>query len=331
MIKNLFVARTPLQLINMIEAREHFKTKKNILIVIYHDMNKNQSELQLKDLIKHEDWDEVLEFERTQSTSKFLTYLKIIKEAKKNVYEYIFIGDLGAIQRQIVANCNKKYLFLVDDGVLTIAYYKNNFQHEKKKGVDFKKLRYMIFGLKTDFTDSINLFTIFNLLPKANVKVIQNNFNYLKQNVINKLKQSDEIYFLGQKLVEVGMMDKDIYFAYIKKIIKYFKGSTIIYIPHRGETGYEELRSLESENFKIKKVNKPIEIYFATDGILPKHVASFNTSALFTIDKLFDKSKLSAFKIDENHLKMFNSEVNECYNFLKNTKCEIIELKDVKK
>jgi len=38
---NLFVARSPLQLTNAIEAKYYFKTKNNVLVLYYSEMNKN--------------------------------------------------------------------------------------------------------------------------------------------------------------------------------------------------------------------------------------------------------------------------------------------------
>ena len=176
---NLFIVNSPLQFLGAIEARDHFKTKDNILIVTLTEYEKNNE--QIHKLLKTFPWNESIILNYVAKQSKFLEYLKIIKKLQKRTYDYIFIGDFQVLNQLISANLKKHSLFLLDDGVATLNLHKHNLRHKKQLHQKFfRRIRYNIFGLKTAITDTVNYFSIYDLKPHRNEQIEKNNFNYLK-------------------------------------------------------------------------------------------------------------------------------------------------------
>jgi len=66
-MKNIFIARSPLQLINCIEAKEHFQTQHNILLIIYTKGERNNQ--QIDDLISLTFWDEIIKIPPPHTSS----------------------------------------------------------------------------------------------------------------------------------------------------------------------------------------------------------------------------------------------------------------------
>jgi hypothetical protein len=123
-MSNLFFITSPLQLINATEAREHFKTTNNVLVVIfteYESKNRNQ----ISSLINEQEWDNVIRFDLRSKNSKttFLRQIQLVKALKKEVYDNIFCGNYSSIGKMILASVRKNKVYLLDDGAVTITQH----------------------------------------------------------------------------------------------------------------------------------------------------------------------------------------------------------------
>ena len=195
MLKNLFIARSPLQLLNAIEAKEHFHTAHSILLLIY-DSNSVNS-VQMESLSTLSSFNEVIHFDNARSSKllKLAHQYRLIKRLQTSDYDYVFSGDYGTINQIVVANLHLNTLYLLDDGTMTLVTHKTklNPNHPIKWNKKFKLLRYKLFGLKTKHIHTVHLFTGFTLQPHASEKIVINNYNFLKKTYL-KTAQKDEIY-----------------------------------------------------------------------------------------------------------------------------------------
>ena len=295
-MKNLFIIGTPLQLINAMEAINHFKLEKNILVIVHRSLKANKTQIdKIRDLYK---WEEVIDIEYSKHSS-LLKYVNLVKYLKRYTYKYIFFPKLEVVPKLVIANVKKEKVFLLDDGGLTVTIYEKFIKTNKLNKYDLKELRFLLFGLKIKIRDKINLFTYFDLEPVNGIEVIKNNLTYLKNKIKNAKRDDNVIYFLGQPIST--LIDDAIYRNSLKSIIKKYN-KKLVYIPHRGETQdkIDYLSELDNSMFSIKDIGMPVELFFLNTKIYPSHVISYYSTALTTLDLIFEDSVINYIKVPEN-------------------------------
>lgn len=302
-MNNLFLITSPLQLINAIEAKEHFKLTSNILVVIFTEhasKNKNQ----ISRLIKEEEWDQVIRFDQRLKNSKttFLRQIKLVKLLQKESYNMLFCGDFSSINKLIIANVEKQKVYLMDDGATTINRHIHELgvKHSDQKIPLTKKIRHWrfnLFGLKTIPTDTINLFTSYDLTPHGNEEIVRNELKYFKETFLAHATVDNTVYFLGQPLSDIEMITRETYLGYLKAIRDYY-GTKIVYIPHRAEHTMQDIEAMQDESFEVMYTDLPIELEFITANRYPMQIASFYSSALFTLNIIYPECTITAFEIE---------------------------------
>ncbi|CAA6820019.1 MAG: Unknown protein [uncultured Sulfurovum sp.] len=301
---NLFLIRSPLQLINAIEAQQYFKTKKNILCIIHNTSVINSSHM--RKVLPLNNWDEIIELNPHNHKNSFLNNVKLIKKLQKKHFKYIFTGDIGNINTAFISSLRKNETYLLDDGTLTLVSHKIlNHPYEKEKwNKTLKRNRYKVFGLNCNLkNEAINYFTLFEIQAHSNEKIVKNEFTFFKKTFLTALKKDlNTVYFIGQNLLVENIVSEKTYFWYLKNIIKYYKDKTIIYYPHRFEKITDSYSVIESENFIIKKSSQPIEVELLTKKMYPMYIASFVSSALSSLQKIFQDASIDSFVIKQSEL-----------------------------
>ncbi|MDD3442357.1 MAG: hypothetical protein PHW89_03755 [Sulfurimonas denitrificans] len=316
-MKNLFVLKSPLQIINALEAVAHFKLSNNIFVLIYTDSLVNEN--QMRELADSNSMPDI-EFihVKKEFKSKFLKYVQLIKEFKKDSYNHIFLGEIGKFHKVLLANIKKEKVFLLDDGTATIKFYNEVIKTNKYNRYKFKEMRFLLFGLRVKIKDKINLFTYFDFEPIHGVEIVKNRLeNLRKNNQGQECKHNEEIiYFIGEPLDQINVIDTDTYKDMIENLINMFK-KKVIYIPHRYESKQlkKTVSSVDNKLFEIKNINKPIETYFIEQKIYPKHIISCSSTALTTLGMMYEEAIVNIIKIPENdnNRAYFDSFLREFY------------------
>jgi len=311
---NLFIVRSPLQIINSLEAIEYFNLENNILILIYNNTNNNN--VQMDALIAKYEWKEIIQVNIKQKKSKYFEYISFVRKMMKKEYNYLFFSNLGSIHKLILANLKRKHAIYIDDGVETITRYNNVFLANTLNQIKFRQLRFLIAGLKIKIPDNIDFFTYFDLAPFRNSKIIKNNLCNFRKKYLSGISKGDDIYFLGQPLVKTNLVVSETYFDYLNKTLTVFSNHKIIYIPHRNELISDRLKSYESENFEIRFPNMPFELYLFENRIYPQVVVSFLTTSLFTLRPLFPETLLNYIYIPKEKILERQDDVQGVYDFI---------------
>jgi len=324
---NLFIINYPLQLLNAIEAQKHFKTNNNVLVIFYYEGQQNNY-AQLMKLTSLFDYSKLIVYEKKRMN--FM--LSLIKEIQKERYDKVFTGFLGLNSRRLIANTTYKKLYLVDDGVYSIAIhhqlYSNDTQGYKSyitthlehahtsmlKQIafygyyHFRKNYLRVLGYKNDMdTILVNFYTIFDLIQYRNETIVSNNYTFLKLHYQHndapkeeRLSSKTTVYFLGQPLYNSLPINYTQYLSYLKAIFSYYheKGKEIVYIPHRGEEDitFENIKKIYPKRIEVRKLSQPFELYLLENNIQIDYLASFVSSALFTVKKLYPKVTIDAFR-----------------------------------
>ena len=259
---------------------------------------------------------------------KIISQVSLVKKLKKYECQYLFSAEYGTINLLIIANTKHKEHYLVDDGITTIHLY-NVLNPDINKDLSIERklkiLRYMFFGLNVRIKKLTNMFTIYDLKPYLNQKIIENKYENLQKKYLNNLEKDQQLYLLGQHLVQRKMLDETTYIKYIKKVIEHYN-TTIIYIPHRIETISDEFNKLFNDKFILQPSTAPVEILFLSKNKYPQQIVSFYTSALFNLNKIFPETKIDSVYINPSDLLREDNVINESYKFLENTNINMVSL-----
>ncbi len=317
---NLFITRTPMQIVNAFEAAQYFSAAQNILVIIENNQDNNPQQIQkvIEIFNLNTVFDDIIKVEN-KGKSKFIQSIELIKLLNKNQYDTVYLGSYGGVGKLLLANLEYRQSYLIDDGTATLVAHKTIMRNLNKTNIGFKELRALLFGLKIKIKRQIKFFTIFNLEQVENETIVKHTFENVKKRFSLLQKNNDTIYLLGQSLTDFKIVSKEKYLCYLQQIADKYSNQKIIYMPHRAEILHEELHHLENDNFTIMTNTMPIELYFLVNKIYPKHVISFFTSALYTLDVLFSKSKIESFYIDPSDIDNRVEIVKVCQDFLEST------------
>ena len=322
---NLHIARSPLQLINIIEAIESLELLNNILIVIERKSQDNNSQIQK--VLKSVDyrWEKSFYIQKT-SNSNLLAYVKMIKELKKLSFSHMFTGDIDSISNVIVANLRPDKVFLVDDGTSTLKRHEALLQDEKLRFKDKVKLfRFNLFGLRSHTPYKINFFTFFDIHQKADEIIIKNEFKSLKKRFKLSASKSDKVYILGQPLYGKEISETT-FIENLKRILDFYSAKEIIYLKHRYENPTDNIKALLNGRAEIVQNEYPIELDFLIKQEYPQYLTGFFSTALYTLKQMFSEAEVKAFYIPKNEF--FNDEraevVENYYDFFRENGFDII-------
>jgi hypothetical protein len=267
--RNLYIVESPLQLLC---AFEKSFSQSNVTFVIRMNGNSNNDNQIL----------EVAGVLKINYIKKVLRPNRIKFDLIKNIMFFIrllYSFDtyyLGSYHSKLLAFIrifiNDRKVVILDDGVATLLA-----QEEMKER-----------------NKSYNIFTFFELSPLPRQNVEQHSFGNLVQCFNIDYKNNKGSYFIGQKVVESGIITTEYYISIIAYAAQLAGSKKLIYIPHRGE-GESVIASIKSiEGVEVRYLNKPVELYFLHEEIPPEVVYSIISTALNTLSIISRKTELFA-------------------------------------
>ena len=314
MNKYLFVVESPFQLLSALEARNYFKKAYSVLILKYSGSSDQKNDFQLRKIIdEFNNFDEIIEIQPfsgiREANYRLLFILKML-QIKKIVFSKIFIGAYRSWYHRIFWDIlAPKEKYVLDDGNITIELQKRYLPTGKyydlskgfKKGlkqVSFKLISLFFYTGKNDFHKNFHLFTCFDLAPYNKIqKVIKNKFSFIKNNSKKKYVDESKICFFGGNLSDLNLLSRDLELSLLEIVINYYKSKNkeLVYIPHRREM-VEKLELIRNKfNIDFITFSYPAEIEFLLMETHPYGIASFVSTALFTVSKMFDFGSVEAF------------------------------------
>lgn len=334
-MRNLYIVSSPFQCISAIEAKTQLLLENNVIVAVYYSNDGDETHIQMREILKLSDWNEVIEIGLERKKSKYFEYISIIKKFKKYKYKNIFIGHFGQFQTVLLSNLITNKIYTLDDGAATLKWHKSelnpNFKNHLKISKKIKMLRYSLFGMKTYFDrKKINYFTMFDLKPYYGEIIVQNEFIFMRRHIANKKVDNSTVYFIGQPLYGEKLVEKNAYFEFLEKIKAYFVKHNIkvIYIPHRREQSLEEFSNITDSYFEIKKLSTSVEIHLLKLDVLPIGIYSFYSTAIFSIQKIFKIDTISVY-LNSEYLNYNQDGIENVYNEFKNNNIKILKLEDL--
>ena len=347
-MKSAFLVKSPLQLLNAIEAKHHFSLEASDCVVII--MGDRKSYPQMLELVKSSgEWSKVLILSSVNIIlgnyldgylGKEIPEIKedLMGKIKKNSIftvwrlnkvasllkevKYLFLGDYRNIYMRHFAN---KLIFeevvLLDDGTATFQI-----ADERKRGIknqallSLKKrlkirIRATLQGLELSELDKVVFFSCYKVSLGKKDTIVENDFNYLRHKS-RAVKNVDEVYFIGGPIVEAEIMTEKEYFEHMRKVIEYFKNYKVVYVAHRRENSEKLDRLQNNLGVPVILFDYPIEYQLSMVGPKPSILASFYSSALENCRLIFRESMLVvAFRLMGDNYKSQHT-INAVYEYL---------------
>lgn len=325
---NLFIARTPLQLFNCIEAKKRFhKGEQNILFYQYQRLvDKNQME----SLIEVDEWNSIIVYPLNWQRRIFsYFYIRMIKNRYKNKIERCYIGVFNSIINVLINTIYPKKIVILDDGTKTLGIAKNmETQKINSRNSLFKTIRNRFFNTNRDYLYRASFFSIYPLDEYIiNNEVVLNDYRVFKESLSN-IPVADRIYFIGTNLNEKILKSDEVFEANLQKVIAFYKNKKMIYILHRYEN-IEYIANLAKKyKFDYVKFDNILEVEIAKAGFLPTEFATFGSSAIETLPLLYPNSEYRVFYLESKDILEHKQQVmEELYNSFERKGYEVIRSK----
>ena len=298
---NIFIAKTPLQLFNSIEAKNRFH--KNETNILFYQYNSSVDREQIESLIVVDEWQEIYPY-KLKFTNKIFFIIKTNKLIKKykNKISNCYYGTYNTIIRYMINKINPFKSIIIDDGVKTLDIARLVESKTIKKSF-FRDINNKIFYSGIDFMYKSSFFTLYDL-SRYNIsnEVIKNDYrvfiSYLKN-----IKKEDVVYFIGTNLNQRCLKNPNLYEEYIKNIREYYKKKKLIYVLHR----YESINFIkplaEKYNFEFVKFNTIIEVEISKAIFLPSEIATFASSAIDSLPLIYKDTSYKVFELKADDIK----------------------------
>lgn len=336
----IFAISSPLQVINTVEAIGKFQIDNYLIVVLMSSNHRSNAMIQMAlnhFQVKHY----IIIPWKIHNYVNYIRQLRFLKKSLrvKKHYTYVFIGDYRVyIQLLFPMNFSHEKFYLIDDGTVTLTMQEKYLNQAIippyiEGGLKNRITRFIaekIFRLKTTQNIKPNLFTMFDIKPHPKQLIVANNFEFLNSQLSDFCKYNESVIFLGSNMYANNVISFKHYADALGKINTYFKGKTIDYIPHRGEPE-KMLDLIKSEfSFRIMKTESIVELEFLRLKMYPQTIASFFSTGLFTLKKIFQDAEIVSFKIDSEYVLEANRErIDEYYRYYAKY-INVIDLEKVK-
>lgn len=314
-MKHIFLVKSPLQLLNAIEARHHYQLQADdCYLVVMADRKSFPQLIQQVDasgewvhvvpiyrvpLCCADPWrepDEASDLAQQRETwlrSSFFNIWRLNRLARHvTKVAYVFIGDNNNVYMRHFAHVvPHQRSVLLDDGTATLDIARQRLQGVRQRKPTRRLKRFKqaakrrIQGLQDEQLEQVEFFSVYNIEVSPPDLLVKNNFRFLRRHA-QTLEQSDEVYFLGSPLSEVGLMDEDEYLRQLAQVKAHWSDSVLVYIAHRREAA-DKLRRIEAQfSIQVRCFDFPIEYQIAVLGPKPQQIISFFTSALDNLHQI---------------------------------------------
>jgi len=288
---NVYIINSPLQLLSAIEAKLHFKTKNDILVIMY--CADERSKKQIDTILTLYKWPTIILLNRE---SKPFRIPKLIKSIQKygDTIDTLFASSAYNLNSQaVISNFPVDNICYIDDGMSFINF---NEKYLKTSSPEIPLPNLLLrlsllaqgISLKVD-TNFIDKLTVFTMLPIKNCTrpIVYNELPWLKSNT--KISKQTKIGFIGQAEI-VGNKKHELslnqHISFLTKIHQVTQ-SEIIYFPHRRENK-DQLKALEKLSFvDLHNSKLPLELEVAIEGIGLSLLIGYTSTALYTMSHLY--------------------------------------------
>lgn len=329
---SLFLCRSPLQLLNCIEACEHFGLRDTHTVMVCAWRAERDRELiqRILDLYPH--WSELHFFPLYPSKGQLPVMFKVF--GGRRDFANLFYGDSTHLINFFLNKVGRfDELYMVDDGTATLHHARQVAErtlHLQRKNFTYRNplASWLLaaLGLSPTFNYRATLFTIYNIQhPALQGRVIHNPLAFCKS-CIGAKPRSDEVWFIGSNLRREAFVRADDYEDFLEQVNRHTDLSKVVYIPHRKEP--DDYLAMISRRFgmEVRRLKDILEVELVYAPSIPAAFVSFGSSAVDTIDMLVHPP-ITLFRIPQEAIEPVRREsVRGMYKSAEEHGFEIVDL-----
>lgn len=281
---NLFVVSSPLQLFNAIEARDRFHAADaNRLLVIWtRDIDRAQMLPLLDDRWREVRWYRFKGWRRSLYALALRPWLR----AQQPV-DTLYIGYPYNVRAHIANTLGTTRTVLVDDGHATLEitdYLADPVLRRRDDPHPGDRL----FGRHTgmDYAATLHVFSVYALPGWPAERYVHNDFRAFRARVA-ALPAGDTLLFIGSPLAGNLVPGPDDEVALLHAMARHYAPRPVRYAAHR----YEDLARLQAlpglANVTFMRYDTLLEYALFREGILPARIATFCSSAIDTLTRIY--------------------------------------------
>ena len=275
---NLFLACTPLQILNATEARDRFHPNEKNFLVMFHSprfwSRKRAHFYELTESLIDHHWAKSWNLKLNKISQLFFPLIGKSMQRVMGPCANIYTGGFQSQQSHLINTVPHDRLIVVDGGAGVTEAALRTFH----SGVRKKTFHAWIPGMKPQLPSLQNadFFTSYNL-NVAPERVAFNDYRMFRRNVAGKLPIRDEIVFLSQPLER----DLDVHVdakAVVEAAMKYHGVSKSRFILHPRETSGPE---------GCEKLPYLIELFGIREGYMPKAFVTYMSAAARSLSLIY--------------------------------------------
>lgn len=309
---NVFVIESPFQMLSALEAVRYFALDNNVLFMRISGNSRNNE--QLGTIANYGDWIKIIPFE-TAKLRDLAAIKRSIREIRKN-YEIglLFLGEFySPVITAFGVLFSSTKIYVLDDGAGSLEIWNYYHSSDPKQAKRFmhaslnNRIKAMVNCLLRNWPGKkrkvIYLFSCFDLTSNQRLQVTKHNFDFTRSKTSTLTEQkNDTLFFLGSCACESGVVTEEYYEQCISKVAALYKDMHLVYLPHRHERADKIASRVAPYGFEIKYLDSIVELGFCELQERPRYVASFLSTALYSLKMIFPEADVTAFLYDESQI-----------------------------
>lgn len=354
-MNTLVVVRTPLQLLNAIEARIHFNLNHCALVIL---TNSRTDTKYFSPFVNSADWTEVHYFspklpEPPPSASRRSArrIRSVIRRLRMRARLDRFFSRFASAECLVLGHYGQSYFLhianilrapnciIVDDGTDSLSVARKRFSIKNKvepvslRPTALARRAKKLITRRIDWIaqqrPAVTFFSSYSLQIPSQDRLIRNSYEFAKKTI--GAREYDEIcLFIGQPLVDDGYLDRSEFESLLLAIKIQLSPAKIVYVPHPREERRSLTHSLSKIRVNIKSLETPVEYHLMIANRLPRMVASFFSSALDTCRLIWGgRMRIVAFRIPERSFVKHWASCEEIYNYFETNSEGEIEIERI--
>lgn len=302
-MKNTIIVESPFQMLCAISfINQNLKNEINQIYFINDKVSKNIK--MTKEIIKLLSFKSslfnIIDIRNTFIFKRYMVFFRLLLIVRKNNGTLI-VGDLNQSYLRFI--CNRFYgkKIAIDDGFGSIIAHDRIINGFNSTTEVIKNI--LSFGYyKSIYPKDIEFHTIYSNYLNGENTFKHNLILGIEKNKLIKIER--KLFFIGQPLINDGIVEESIYLDYLCNAAMIFQEHELFYLPHRRES-QEILEKIKEQNFSLINTKLIAELEFLTKQELPSVFLGFYSTALLNIKKVLNNKDISFYykELDNKVLK----------------------------